>query len=95
MSGGVSLGGGIAIAMVKDITLASLNGQTTAGRNITVMATDDQPDASIMRTYAGGGGVAPRDAGHLSDEAGSDPGRRRVVGRAARGHAAQDPQGLA
>ncbi len=58
VSGGVSLGGGIAIALVKDVTVASLKGQTTATRNVTVTATDDQPDVSIMRTYAGGGGVA-------------------------------------
>ncbi len=58
VSGGVSLGGGIAIAMVEDKTIASLDGNTTAGGNVIVTATDDQPDASLLRTYAGGGGLA-------------------------------------
>lgn len=58
ISGGVSLGGGIAIAMVDDKTVASLTGNTTAGGNVQVKALDDQPDVSLMRTYAGGAGLA-------------------------------------
>lgn len=58
VSGGVSLGGGIAIAMVEDKTIASLDGTTTAGGMVSVSATDDQPDASLLRTYAGGAGLA-------------------------------------
>lgn len=57
VSAGFSLGGGIAIAMVEDKTVAALDGITTAGGNVSVTATDDQPDASVLRTYAGGGGV--------------------------------------
>lgn len=58
VSGGVSLGGGIAIAMVADKTVASLDGNTTAGGNVSVTATDDQPDESLLQTYAGGAGLA-------------------------------------
>ncbi|MDP3579185.1 hypothetical protein, partial [Methyloversatilis sp.] len=58
ISGGVSLGGGIAISMVEDRTLASLAGTTTSGGNIVVRATGDQPDVSKLRTYAGGAGLA-------------------------------------
>lgn len=58
VSGGVSLGGGIAIAMVKDKTVASLDGDTTAGGNVRVSAIDDQPDQSLLQTYAGGAGLA-------------------------------------
>ncbi|MDP3871258.1 MAG: leukotoxin LktA family filamentous adhesin [Methyloversatilis sp.] len=58
VSGGVSLGGGIAISMVEDRTVASLAGSTTASGDVTVRATDDQPDVSKLRTYAGGAGLA-------------------------------------
>jgi filamentous hemagglutinin family protein len=57
-SAGFSIGGGIAIATVNDKTLASLNGSTTAGGNIRVSALDDQPDASVLVTAAGGAGLA-------------------------------------
>jgi filamentous hemagglutinin family protein len=58
ISGGVSLGGGIAISMVEDRTVASLAGSTTASGDVTVRATDDQPNVSKLRTYAGGAGLA-------------------------------------
>jgi filamentous hemagglutinin family protein len=63
-SGGVSIGGGIAIATVSDKTLATLNGTTTAGGNVNVTALDDQhdengkPGESLLTTYAGGAGLA-------------------------------------
>ena len=48
ISGGISLGGGIAIAQVQDHTLASLtSSNTTAGGNITVSARDAQADDSL------------------------------------------------
>ncbi|OYW21844.1 MAG: hypothetical protein B7Z52_00345, partial [Burkholderiales bacterium 12-64-5] len=58
VSGGVSLGGGIAISMVEDRTVAGLAGTTTANGDVTVRATDDQPDVARLRTYAGGAGLA-------------------------------------
>ncbi|HEY9192370.1 MAG TPA: hypothetical protein VIO81_05815, partial [Methyloversatilis sp.] len=50
VSGGVSLGGGIAISIVGDRTVASLAGGTTAGGDVRVTATDDQPSESKLRT---------------------------------------------
>jgi hypothetical protein len=59
VSGGVSLGGGLAIAQVNDRTLATLAGNTTAGRNVGVRALDSQGNTpSTLRTYAGGAGLA-------------------------------------
>ncbi|MBP6194337.1 MAG: leukotoxin LktA family filamentous adhesin, partial [Methyloversatilis sp.] len=58
VSGGLSLGGGIAISMVEDRTVASLASTTSANGTVLVRATDDQPDVSKLRTYAGGAGVA-------------------------------------
>jgi filamentous hemagglutinin family protein len=58
ISGGLSLGGGIAIAMVDDRTLATLAGSTTAGGHVNVQALDHQAGTSTLRTYAGGAGLA-------------------------------------
>ncbi|WP_302173380.1 leukotoxin LktA family filamentous adhesin [uncultured Hydrogenophaga sp.] len=58
VSGGVSLGGGVAIAQVDDRTLASLTGSTSAQRNVRVQAQDTQGSTSTLRTYAGGAGLA-------------------------------------
>lgn len=58
VSGGVSLGGGVAIAQVDDRTLASLTGSTSAQRNVRVQAQDTQGGTSTLRTYAGGAGLA-------------------------------------
>jgi filamentous hemagglutinin family protein len=58
ISGGLSLGGGIAIAMVDDRTLATLAGNTTAGGQVNVQALDHQAGTSTLRTYAGGAGLA-------------------------------------
>ncbi|MEC5399591.1 leukotoxin LktA family filamentous adhesin [Uliginosibacterium sp. H1] len=57
VSGGVSLGGGIAIANVDDATLASVSGNVTANRNVLVSASDVQTRASSLQTYAGGAGL--------------------------------------
>lgn len=58
ISGGISLGGAVAIAMVDDRTLATLAGNTTAGGSVLVQARDAQNGASTLRTYAGGAGLA-------------------------------------
>ncbi|MDP1688111.1 leukotoxin LktA family filamentous adhesin [Hydrogenophaga sp.] len=58
ISGGLALGGGIAIAMVDDRTLATLAGSTTAGGHVNVQALDHQAGTSTLRTYAGGAGLA-------------------------------------
>ncbi len=57
VSGGLSLGGGVALSFVDDKTRASLTGTTVAGGNVSVTALDDQPDLSRLRTYAGGAGL--------------------------------------
>lgn len=48
VSGGLSLGGGIAISMVEDRTVASLASTTSANGTVLVRATDDQPDVSKL-----------------------------------------------
>ena len=58
ISGGLALGGGIAIAMVDDRTLATLAGSTTAGGHVNVQALDHQAGTSTLTTYAGGAGLA-------------------------------------
>lgn len=76
VSGGFSLGGGVALGFVDDRALAQSTGTINAGRNVTIEAddgvvTDDQglsftadsetidmrSTQSVLRTYAGGGGV--------------------------------------
>jgi filamentous hemagglutinin family protein len=57
VSGGLSIGGGVALAFIDDQSVASLTGDTTAVRNVSVTALDDQTDVALLTTYAGGGGL--------------------------------------
>lgn len=95
VSGGVSLGGGVAIAQVDDATLASLAGTVTAERNVLVTARDTQGGSSRLQTYAGGGGLVGLGASvaiqSKTSTATAEVGADAVV--TARGNAAADANG--
>ncbi|MBU0918319.1 MAG: hypothetical protein KKD97_18420 [Gammaproteobacteria bacterium] len=57
VSGGLSIGGGIAIANVADQTLAQVAGTVTAGRNVRIQSFDGGAGQSLLQTKAGGGGL--------------------------------------
>lgn len=57
VSGGLSIGGGIAIANVADQTLAQVAGTVTAGRNVRIQSSDGGTGQSLLQTKAGGGGL--------------------------------------
>lgn len=57
VSGGLSIGGGIAIANVADKTLAQVAGTVTAARNVRIQSSDGGAGQSLLQTKAGGGGL--------------------------------------
>lgn len=57
VSGGLSIGGGIAIANVADKTLAQVAGTVTAARNVRIQSSDGSAGQSLLQTKAGGGGL--------------------------------------
>lgn len=57
VSGGLSIGGGIAIANVADKTLAQVAGTVTAARNVRIQSADGGAGQSLLQTKAGGGGL--------------------------------------
>lgn len=57
VSGGLSIGGGIAIANVADKTLAQVGGTVTAARNVSIQSRDGGAGQSLLQTKAGGGGL--------------------------------------
>ncbi len=57
VSGGLSIGGGIAIANVADQTLAQVAGTVTAARNVNIQSRDGGAGQSLLQTKAGGGGL--------------------------------------
>ena len=57
VSGGLSIGGGIAIANVADKTLAQVGGTVTAARNVRIQSSDGGAGQSLLQTKAGGGGL--------------------------------------
>jgi len=57
VSGGLSIGGGIAIANVADKTLAQVSGTVTAARNVRIQSSDGGAGQSLLQTKAGGGGL--------------------------------------
>lgn len=57
VSGGLSVGGGVAIANIQDTTRAALAGEITAGRRVFVFAEDAQARTTALKAYAGGGGL--------------------------------------
>ena len=57
VSGGLSIGGGIAIANVADKTLAQVSGTVTAARNVRIQSHDGGAGQSLLQTKAGGGGL--------------------------------------